>query len=392
MSLLPWLSGTALLHSNLVLMRRGALMRWVVLLAILTFVLSLMGTFIVRSGLITSVHAFASDPARGMYILAYIVLIAGSALALFARSDFTASTPVQLVSRSGFILLNNMLLLAATGTVLLAILYPLALQLFGLPSVAVGPHYFNSTVLPIAAPLLLLAALAPLIGWDRTRRSQLLTHARALVPSLFLAALLALGFFAPQALLAFAGLGLGFWLIAGSVRYLHRQRRAGNLTLHVWGSFLAHGGVAALALGITLTGLLKETYEAPVVAGAPLQFGKYTLTLDHTEQHDGPNYTARRARFLIAQDGHPLTHLMPELRDYPVRGMQTSEAALYSLPWRDLYLVLGDAEIGDSRTLGVRLYVVPGQQLIWLGFVVSAMGGLLALMASVRRLIREEHV
>lgn len=391
-SLLPWLAGTALLHSNLVLERRGNLARWVALLAILTFSLSLIGTFIVRSGLITSVHAFASDPTRGIFILSYVVLVAGSALFLYARSEFGAPSRVHLLSRSGFILINNLLLLAATGTVLLAILYPLFLQLSGAPSVSVGPAYFNSTFLPIAAPLAALAALAPLLAWDSARRAQLIVHIKALAPAWLVAALVAVALVDAKPAFVFLGLGLGLWLAAGALRYLHRQLRARVLRLRQLGSFTAHLGLAMLVVGITLTALLKQTYEAPLENNKPLQLGDFTLQLETMERVPEHNYITRRARFTVSEHGRALTQLSPELRDYPVRGMQTTEAAIYSLPWRDIYLVLGETNYGDKTALGVRMYVTPGQQLIWFGFLMAAAGGGMALLGSVLNRLKKERV
>jgi len=391
-SLLPWLAGTALLHSNLVLERRGSLARWVALLAILTFSLSLIGTFIVRSGLITSVHAFASDPTRGIFILSYIVLVTGIALFLYARSDFGQPSRVRLLSRSGFILINNLLLLAATGTVLLSILYPLILQLSGAQGVSVGPQYFNTTFLPLAAPLALLAAIAPLLPWDSARRSQLVAHLKALCPALGVAAIVALALRDSAALLVMVGVALGFWLCWGSLRYLHRQLRARMLRLRQLGSFTAHMGLAVLILGITFTALLKQTYEGPITHGVPLQFGDFTLRLEQVTQAEEHNYTVRRARFTIEEHGRTITQLSPELRDYPVRGMQTTEAALYSMPWRDIYLVLGESDYGDGSALGVRLYITPGQQLIWFGFVLAALGGGMALGGILLNRHTKEHV
>lgn len=392
-SLLPWLAGTALLHSNLVLERRGQLARWVVLLAILTFTFSLIGTFIVRSGLITSVHAFAADPARGMFILGYIVLISGGALLLYGWRSLPATAPVHPLSRSGFILLNNILLVAAAGTVLIAILYPVFLELAKLPVVSVGPSYFNRSFLPLTAPLLVLAALAPLTAWDRTTPGQLTKLATQLAPSLLVAALIVLGCFASQFLLATAGIALGCWLLFGSVAYLRRALRARLRLLAPQGmrfvaSFLGHVGLAVLVFGITASALLKETYDAPLDAGKTLQFGDYTLQLERAVRQEVENYLTRRATFIVRYKGHYLTELSPELRYYPVRGTQTTEAALYSTPLRDLYLVLGEAAYGEQAgesPLGVRLYVTPGQQWVWLGFLLIAASGALACFAAWRR-------
>ncbi len=381
-SLLPWLAGTALLHSNMVLERRGTLGRWVALLSILTFSLSLIGTFIVRSGLITSVHAFASDPTRGVFILGYIVLVTGIALAIYARCRFGDSGTVRLLSRSGLILINNLLLLAAAATVLLAILYPLGLQLLGQQSVSVGPDYFNATFLPIAAPLLVLAAIAPLLPWDRALPSQVMAHAKALAPALMVAAIIGLAIGSPSMLMVMGGAALSFWLGWGSLRYLHRQMRTRRVRLRQLGSFTAHLGLAVLVLGITLSALLKETYEAPIERNKPLQFGSFTLQLDEVMKRPEHNYMVRRARFTVFENGTALTRLAPELRDYPVRSMQTTEAALHSTPWRDIYLVLGETPDTKGTTLGVRMYVTPGQQLIWFGFVMAALGGSLSLLGT----------
>jgi cytochrome c-type biogenesis protein CcmF len=386
-SLLPWLSGTALLHANLALERRGQLARWVALLAILTFSLSLIGTFIVRSGLITSVHAFATDPARGMFILGYIIVVTGLALAIYTRSRFTAPVTVNLLSRTGLIVIGNLLLISATATVLLAILYPLVLELMGAPSVSVGPHYFNTTFLPLTAPLLLLAGIAPLLGWDRAKRSQLISHGKALAPAFLVAGMLALALAKPHYALGFAGLALTCWLAWGVLRYTHRLLRAKAFSMRGLAMVLAHLGIAVFALGITLTALFKQTYEAPLQPKESLQFGAFTLRLEQVVQKQEYNYTLRRARFQVEEHGRVITHLAPELRDYQVRRMQTTEAALYSTPWRDIYLVLGSN--GDESGFGVRIYVTPGQQLIWAGFILTAVGGFCSLAALLRQRLRK---
>ena len=391
-SLLPWLAGTALLHSNMVLERRGQLGRWVALLAILTFTLSLIGTFIVRSGLITSVHAFASDPTRGMFILGYIVLVSGGALAVYSFSELRASKPVALLSRSGLILINNLLLLAAAAIVLLAILYPLALELMKLPTISVGPAYFNNTFLPMTAALPILAALAPLMAWDKTTPGQLRALCIQLAPALLVAAVISFALFSPLHVLLLVGLMMGGWLIFGSILYLRKMMRAQVRLFSLIGlrhiaSALGHLGFAMFILGMAFTATLKHTYEAPLTAKAPMVMGEYSLRLIAAERRKQDTYTTRRATLEVSRGGHVITTLTPELRYYTVRGMQTSTAALYSTPLHDIYLVLGEANYSNDKenaTLGVRLYVTPAQQWIWVGFVLAALGGAVGLLASLR--------
>jgi len=400
-SLLPWLTGTALLHANMVLARRGQLAGWVVLLAILTFSMALIGTFIVRSGLITSVHAFASDPARGVFILGYIALTTGGALALYAFRPLAQqpSSPPALASRTGLILLGNMLLVASAATVLLAILYPVFSQLLGAPEVSVGAPYFNRTFLPMSAPLLVLAALAPLLPWDRFSVAQLRARLRLLAPSLGAAALVTLAVADAQWALMLVGAAFSAWLFWGTAAALQRAMRA-RASQHGWAwrrqlaGIVAHAALALFAAGIAATSLLKETYEAPLIAGQDLQLGAFTLQLVKATRTTEANYEVRRATFRLREGNRTLTELTPELRYYPVRRMQTTEAALHSTPWRDLYLAIGDAPgspEGDAPRLGVRLYVTPGQQWLWIAFILAAISGAVVTLAAFAQRLTERH-
>lgn len=392
-SLLPWLVGTALMHSNMVLERRGQLARWVALLAILAFTLSLIGTFIVRSGLITSVHAFASDPTRGMFILGYIAVVSGVALLIYGFSDIPASKPVQFLSRSGLILVNNVLLVGAAAIVLIAILYPLFLELMKLPGISVGPPYFNATFLPMTAALPILAALSPLMAWDRTTPHQLLSLMKRLAPALAVALLIALALASPASILLVIGCGLAAWLAYGCWCYCLRLRQAGisftsASSMRNLGSALSHLGLACFIFGMTLTACLKQTYEAPLTAKDPMQLGGYTLQLIAAERKTIDNYISRKATLEVSKQGHVIATLTPELRYYPVRQMQTTEAALLSTPLKDIYVVLGEANYSDTKedaALGIRLYITPAQQWVWLGFILAAAGGALALAGGLRR-------
>ena len=396
-SLLPWLVGTALLHSNMVLERRGQLGGWVVLLAILTFTMSLIGTFIVRSGLITSVHSFAADPTRGLFILGYIGVVSGAALVIYGFSDIHKTTPVRLLSRSGFILLNNLLLLAGAGIILVAILYPLILELAHLPSISVGPPYFNATFLPMTAALPLLAALAPLMAWDRTSGAQLRAVVIALTPSLLAAALITLALFSVSSATGALALALGLWLLWGTFHYLRRMARAqvalfSGVGMRHIASALAHAGLALFVMGMAATSLLKQTYESPLLHDQPMHMGAYTLRLAHGERVEQDNFISRRATLEVVRDGQLITTLTPELRYYPVRQMQTTEAALYSTPLRDIYVVMGEANYAAAKeqaALGIRLYVTPGQQLIWVGFLLAGLGGMLGCATALFRRRKE---
>jgi cytochrome c-type biogenesis protein CcmF len=378
-SLMPWLAGGALLHSNLVLERRGQLAKWVVLLAIITFSLSLIGTFIVRSGLITSVHAFASDPLRGLFILGYIVLVAGGGLTLYAVRTIATTQSVALLSRSGFILINNLLLMTAAGTILLATLYPLILELLALPPVSVGAPYFNATFLPLTAPLLILCAMATLMAWDGVTKNQILSLLKAsLLPALGTACIVLLVFHHDIWLLL-CGVTLTAVLVASIVRYTQKSYTA--FSLRHAASIVGHLGLAVFAFSITLTSLTREVYEVPRVNGDVMHMGKYTVTALHAEKISVANYMTRRGTFAISK-GEERIILAPEIRFYPVRDMSTSEAALSSTPLRDIYLVMGEA---GKEAVGLRMYVTPFQQFVWYGFVLIGVSGCISFIAGIRR-------
>ncbi len=386
-SLLPWLVGAALLHSNMVLEKRGQLGGWVVLLSILAFTLSLIGTFIVRSGLITSVHAFASDPTRGLFILSYIGVVSGAALMVYSMSSIQKTTAPTLLSRSGFILINNLMLVGAAVIILIAILYPLVLELAGLPSISVGAPYFTATFLPMTAALPFLAALAPLMAWDKVSVPQLKSLLLSLAPALLVAAVITLALFSFSSVVALGGIALGAWLLLGTWQYVRRLRRArmrflSPAGLRYLGSAASHAGLAFFVLGMVFTGLLKQTYEQPLTPTAPMVMGPYSVKLLKAERREEDNYVARTATLEVSRAGHVITTLSPSLRYYPVRGMQTTEAALHSTPFQDMYMVLGESNYSaekEGASLGVRLYVTPAQQFVWLGFVLAALGGFTSL-------------
>ena len=394
-SLMPWLAATALLHSSIVVEKRGALKSWTVLLAILAFSLSLLGTFLVRSGVLTSVHAFAVDPERGLFILAILVFFIGGALALYAwRAPMLKLGGVFApVSREGALVVNNLLLTAATAAVLIGTLYPLVLEGVTGEKISVGPPFFNATFTPIMLPLLLLVPFGPMLAWKRA-------DAWATAQRLFAAAILAFavglaGFLMVDGapVLAAAGLALGTWLIAGATAEIAERTRIGRaswresrdrlkgLPRAAWGTAVAHAGVGVLVLGVVgVTAGAEERVEL-MRPGDRVEVGPYALVLDGVRQVQGPNYEADRAIFTAYRGEREIGQLTPEKRFYPVARMPTTEAAIRTTVLDDLYVVLGDPQDagGGAAAWVVRAYHNPFQPLVWVGCIVMVLGACLSL-------------
>ena len=394
-SFLPWLVGTALIHSLAVTEKRGGFKRWTVLLSLLAFSLSLLGTFLVRSGVLVSVHAFANDPERGVYILAFLAAVVGGSLTLYAARAHRLESPGRfaLLSRETLLLFNNVLLLVAAFAILLGTLYPLAVAVLGLPTMSVGPPYFNLVFVPLMLPLLLLAGIGPVARWKRARARELLR--RLQVP---LGLALALGLAVPLAgfgrapLLAAAGTGLGVWCIAAAGAALWRQfsrlRRAGGaayalgrLPRHMAGMACAHAGLGVLAIGVALSGAFADERELLMRPGDTVAFAAHEFAYRGAREVAGPNYDAVEARIEVTRGGEPVAELRPQQRTYRVQTQPMTEAAIHSTVWRDLYAALGPAHPGGAR--GVRLYARPFIQWLWGGALLMALGG--ALAASDRR-------
>ncbi len=373
-SLLPWLAGTALLHSNSVLKKRGALAQWVVLLAILTFALSLIGTFLVRSGALTSVHSFASDPARGVFILVFIIISVGGALLLFALHGgrLRSQENIQPVSREGMIVLNNLFLLSTCATVLLGTLYPLVSEWLQGNKLTVGPPYFNATFLPMMALPVLFAGLAPFMAWKNASFRQAWKQA---VPAALAAGavlLLVLAVVKTHLLFAVMGFGLAAWLAASSVVYWLRSRGRDILALCT-----AHLGAAVLMAGITGAGLWKTETEHWAKKGDALEIGGYGLTYEGSTTTRRENHDVRQGSLTLTYAGQDVGMLKPEYRIYDIKGSRTSEAAIYST-WRgDIYAVMGET-VGGRDSL--RLYFVPMIDFIWAGCMLMALGGVIAIL------------
>ncbi len=389
-SFMPWLFGTALLHSAIVVEKRDALKSWTILLAIITFALSLLGTFLVRSGVITSVHAFATDPTRGLFILLLLALAIGGSLALFALRGPTLK-PGGLfapVSREGALIVNNLLLSVAGAIVFMGTLFPLFGEAFG-ASVSVGFPYYNKTFLPVMVPLIALAAVGPLLPWKRGDLLGALQRLQA--AGAFALLMVALSWYLHRdgPVLALLGIGLGAWLLAGSAVELaeriklfaapwsETRRRAAALPRAAWGMTLAHGGIAIVILGITGSSAWKVEEILVMHPGETVRVAGLDYRFDGVSEVAGPNYSATRGQFTITRDGAPVAVLTPEKRAYPAAGMPTTEAGIHTTGMADLYTVLGDPDGQGGWT--VKLFYEPMVPWIWAGVLIMAAGGLASL-------------
>ncbi|MFL5035657.1 MAG: heme lyase CcmF/NrfE family subunit [Microvirga sp.] len=390
-SFMPWLVGTALLHSAVVMEKRNALKLWTILLSILAFSLSLLGTFLVRSGVLTSVHSFATDPTRGVFILAILVLFIGGSLALYAwRAPLLKQGGLFApISREGMLVLNNLFLTTACATVFTGTLYPLALEALTGAKISVGAPYFNLTFAPLFLPLLVAVPFGPLMAW---KRGDLLGAGQRLFGALALAILAVAASFAiagAKSMLAPFVIGLAFFVMAGAVSELAERTqlfrlpaasalaRARGLPRSAWGTALAHFG-----LGVSLLGIVCETQWgaeriASVKPGQTLELRGYELRFDGLDERQGPNYRELAGRFTVQRDGETIAVMEPAKRSFPARENATTEAALMTRGFSQLYLSLGDP--GSDGAINVRLYHKPLVLLIWLGAVVMALGGALSL-------------
>ncbi len=422
-SLMPWLAGTALLHSAIVVEKRDALKSWTILLAILTFGLSLIGTFLVRSGVLTSVHAFANDPARGVFILILLVVAIGGSLTLYAVRA-PALKPGGLfapVSREGALVLNNLLLTTAAATVFIGTLYPLFLEAIGGGTVSVGPPFYDATFVPLMAPLVAAMAVGPLLAWKRGDLAGAL--GRLLAAAAVAAGLVAAAAYVHRGgpALALLGVALSAWAILGALSEFAERirlfrvpvaesgRRALGLPRSAWGMTLAHIGLGVAIAGMTGSAWREERIDS-LRPGDSVTVAGYTVAFEGVEPVDGPNYAAARGRFTVTRDGEMVARMRPEKRRYMVTRVTTTEAAIHTNWLADLYVVLGEpqpaaqgvagasagsgsaapaggpeasappsSDAGLGGAWSVRIYHTPLAPWIWLGALVMAAGGAVSL-------------
>ena len=383
-SFMPWLAGTALMHSLAVAEKRGAFKAWTVLLALMTFSLSLLGTFLVRSGVLSSVHAFAVDPTRGAYILGFMMVVVGGSLALFAwRSPrMIAGGAFTWFSRESLLLANNVVLMASVAAVLLGTLYPLFIDALGMGKLSVGPPYFNAVFVPLIAPALFLMGVGPLVRWKGDS-----------LPDIFVRLKWALGIAVATGLLlpltlegykpwAVFGLALSTWIVLTVlIAFRERVRAPGQLlTLPraFWGMHLAHLGLAIGVAGITMVVNYEQELDVRMNVGDQTQLAGYTLTFMGVEQREGPNFRATRGTLIVKEDGDQQLVLRPEKRIYNASGSVMTEAAVRPSAFSDLYVSLGEPLNPELTTWAVRLYYKPFINWLWLGALLMVVGGFLA--------------
>ena len=389
-SLMPWLLGTALIHSLAVSEKRGSFKNWTVLLAILAFAFSLLGTFLVRSGVLSSVHAFATDPSRGLFILAFLTLVIGASLALYAwrAPSVGLGARFALFSRETALLANNVLFLVAAGAVLLGTLYPLVLDALGLGKISVGPPYFDVVFVSLMAPTVFLMGIGPLARWKETALPDLARRLRWAAGVSVLAAI-GTGWLAGAIhLVSSLGLLMAFWIFSAvatdfweRVRpqgqgFAELRRRTRQIPRALAGMMLAHIGVAVFCFGVVMVKTYEVEKDVRMAVGDSTTVRGYQFTFAGVSSVPGPNYDATRARIDVSQNGRSITQLHPEKRIYRVQQNPMTEAAIDSGLTRDLYVAMGEAVEGGDWI--IRVYVKPFIDWIWGGCLLMALGGLLA--------------
>jgi cytochrome c-type biogenesis protein CcmF len=388
-SFMPWLVGTALIHSLAVTEKRGSFKSWTVLLAIAAFSLSLLGTFLVRSGVLTSVHAFATDPKRGVFILTFLSIVIGGSLLLYAwrAPKVGLGGSFALVSRESMLLANNVLLLVAAGTVLLGTIYPLLMDALGLGKISVGPPYFDAVFVPLMVPAVFLMGIGPIARWKQARLPELALRLRWAFGAGMAAAVIlpfVMGTWTPLIALGFL---LAFWVIAAvlvSVAFGTHDATGGQglwrrMTRHsrsTWGMHLAHLGVAVFILGVTIVGGFATETDVKMEPGSTTTVAGYTFRFDGIHERPGPNYRAALGTMTVLKGNRVVAVMHPEKRVYSASGMAMTEAAIDTGLTRDLYVSLGEP-VGDKAWI-IRVYYKPFVDWIWGGCILMALGGLLA--------------
>ncbi len=390
-SFLPWLAGTALLHSAIVVEKRNALKGWTIFLAIVAFAMSLLGTFLVRSGVLTSVHAFATDPERGVFILVLLMVYIGGAFVLFAVRGpaLKAGSLFRPVSREGSLLLNNLLMTTGAGVMVLGTLYPLFLDALGGGKVSVGPPFFNAAFVPIMIPMVLVMALGPFMSW---KRGEALATCKRLWPALALAVATMAGVGAVMGAgspLALFGLGLAAWLFGGSCLELFQRiklfhapfseslGRLARVPRATWGMTMAHIGLAVFIVGAVGSSTWMVESIQVMKTGDTVTVAGFDYTFHGARTFRGPNYEATEGTFTVTRGGEEVVTLKPEKRIYPVQGRPTTEAAIHTMVLGDLYAVIGDEDKGGGYV--TRLYFNPVVAWLWLGSALLVLGSLASL-------------
>jgi cytochrome c-type biogenesis protein CcmF len=380
-SLMPWLFGTALIHALMVTDKRGGFKAWSVLLAIGAFSLSLLGTFLVRSGVLTSVHAFASDPKRGVFILIFLAVVVGVSLTLFAwrAPKATLGGKMGLVSRESMLIANSVLLVVATGAVLLGTIYPLIIDALNLGKLSVGAPYFNAVFVPLMVPVVFLMVPGGIAHWREARWAQLghdlrLPALAAVVAGVAIWTLTERGTW-----LTGMGMALATWVVVGLLMQIFiRMKKPGRIPPSFWGMHLAHLGIAVITVGITMVKSYEVERDVRMGLNDTVTIENYSFELTGVSDVDGPNYKALRGDIKVTKDGKYLEMLYPEKRKYFSSAMPMTEAGIDSGLFRDLYVSLGEPIEGERLQWSVRVFYKPFVSWLWYGSILMVLGGLLA--------------
>ena len=391
-SLMPWLSGTALLHSTILVKKRDTMKSWTVFLSILTFGLSLLGTFLVRSGILTSVHSFAVDPTRGIFILIMLATVVGLAFILFAwRGPKIRSTGMfQILSKEGSLLVNNLVMITACSSILLGTLYPIFLEAIVDKKISIGPPYFNTVFIPLMTPMVLIMAIGPLLSWRRTDLNLIINRLWFTFILTGFMAIIILALVTNKSILGMLGLFVSAWLTSGVLVKLAEQfrffskpfgqvrQRTFYLKKIPWGMTLGHFGLAVTIAGISGVSGWKEEAIQSMLPGEQVKVGGYNYTFHGVTHGAGPNYSLVQGKFVVTKDNKYITTLKPENRIYNQHSIPTTEAAIHTLFFGDLYVVLGDQDTSDGSYL-TRVYWNPLVAWIWIGALIMAIGAIIGI-------------
>jgi len=401
-SFMPWLVGTALIHSLAVTEKRDAFKVWTVLLSICAFSLSLLGTFLVRSGVLTSVHAFATDPRRGVFILMYLVVVIGGALILFAwrAPKVGLGEKFDVVSRESMLLTNNVVLVAAAGSVLLGTMYPLLMDALGAGKISVGPPYFDAVFVAIMAPGLFLMGLGPLAKWKKASLPEIGMRLRVAAIISLVSALLVPLLMGKLTLMTAIGVFLGIWVASTTIILLVNRIKTRKMAtpdlvenlkgipLAFYGMLLAHLGIGVFILGVTLVKGYESEQDLRMDKNDVAKIGSLEFHFDGTQEIAGPNYMSTEGTFTVTSNGKQVAILQPEKRFYPVQGSVMTEAAIQPGVIKDMYVSLGEPL--ENGAWSVRIYIKPFVQWIWTGAILMALGGILALTDKRYRILNKK--
>ena len=381
-SFMPWLLGTALLHSLIVVEKKKSLQTWVLLLSILAFLLSVIGTFLVRSGILTSVHTFALDPGRGIYILAFTALLGGYSLILFGKKSkkYFDNNYFTFFSKEGSILINNILMVVVCATVFLGTIYPLLVEALTNNKISVGEPYYNSTIVPIMIPAILIMGIGPMLAWGKENKSKVL---KKIFPNILLTVIMTTVVFTiyqSYSIIGIVGIILAFWIIFSNLMILFKKTKKNPV-----GMIIAHLGIGLLILGITGSSVWQKEKITRMKIDSETKIEKYNIVFKKIDEITRLNYVALQGNFIVYDEKKAIvTKLKPENRFYPITKNFTTEASIHTNLLRDLYIVLGEGNLSDGWV--VRIYYNPLVIWIWIGALIIFLGGIISMNSNIKKL------